>query len=370
MKVLLLSAYDAASHRYWYQGLISNFAEYEWTVLSLPARYFSWRIRGNSLTWAFEKRDELQQHYDLLIATSMVDLSSLRGFLPQLANIPTIVYFHENQFAYPLSSEVQKRAVEPQIVNMYTALCADKILFNSAYNRDSFLSGVAELLKKLPDCVPGGLLEQLKQSSVLPVPVQQSLFERELPLRTPGDNLSLVWNHRWEYDKGPDRLLALVKLLVTEKITFSLSVVGEHFRSVPPAMSQLKNFMESQCPERLGCWGYIEDKEDYFQLLTQADVVVSTALHDFQGLAILEGVALGCVPLVPSRLSYPEMFGESCCYPSFPDNAEREAAEMLGAIKVLVEQKGRGELPLIDVSLFSWSSLSDAYRQIIESTVV
>ena len=56
--------------------------KHDWTVLSLPARYFSWRIRGNSLSWAFGERERLQQPYDLIIATSMVDLTSLRGFVP------------------------------------------------------------------------------------------------------------------------------------------------------------------------------------------------------------------------------------------------------------------------------------------------
>ena len=75
MKILLLSAYDAASHRHWSEMLMQHFKQDQWTVLQLPARYFSWRVRGNSLSWAFSERDVLSQGYDLVIATSMVDLS-------------------------------------------------------------------------------------------------------------------------------------------------------------------------------------------------------------------------------------------------------------------------------------------------------
>ena len=99
MKILLLSAYDAASHQRWRQELEEFFPEHQWTQLSLPPRYFSWRVRGNSVSWAFSQRTLLTQAYDLVIVTSMVDLSSLRGFVPELARIPTLVYFHENQFA-------------------------------------------------------------------------------------------------------------------------------------------------------------------------------------------------------------------------------------------------------------------------------
>ena len=45
-RVLLLSPYDAMSHRYWREGLKNTFTEYEWVELTLPPRYFNWRIRS------------------------------------------------------------------------------------------------------------------------------------------------------------------------------------------------------------------------------------------------------------------------------------------------------------------------------------
>ncbi|MEM1008468.1 MAG: DUF3524 domain-containing protein, partial [Myxococcota bacterium] len=49
--VLLLSAYDAQSHRQWWKGLVRALDHWNWCVKTLPARYFSWRFRGNALSW-------------------------------------------------------------------------------------------------------------------------------------------------------------------------------------------------------------------------------------------------------------------------------------------------------------------------------
>ena len=84
MRVLLLSGYDAASHRAWREGLVAALAEHHWRVLSLPARHFAWRLRGNALSWAFGEMAALDAPVDLVLATAMVDLATLRGLVPAL----------------------------------------------------------------------------------------------------------------------------------------------------------------------------------------------------------------------------------------------------------------------------------------------
>ena len=65
-RILLLSAYEAHSHRQWRSTLCDMFPEHYWTCLSLPPRHFAWRVRGNSLSWAFNHRQTLTDNYDLL----------------------------------------------------------------------------------------------------------------------------------------------------------------------------------------------------------------------------------------------------------------------------------------------------------------
>ena len=57
-------------------------------------------------------------------------------------------------------------------------------------------------------------------------------------------------------------------------------------------------------------WGRVEEAADYASLLWEADVVVSTALHEFFGISVVEALYCGCYPVLPRRLSYPEMIPE------------------------------------------------------------
>ncbi len=76
-------------------------------------------------------------------------------------------------------------------------------------------------------------------------------------------------------------------------------MIGQAFRRIPHPFETLCE----QLGERLGQWGWVENRDAYLRLLRNADVVVSSAVHDFQGLAVLEAVACGCVPVVPDRLA-------------------------------------------------------------------
>ncbi|WP_261843999.1 tRNA-queuosine alpha-mannosyltransferase domain-containing protein [Aliamphritea ceti] len=366
MKILLLSAYDADSHRYWHQNLIEQFPEHDWTLLTLPARYFSWRIRGNSLSWAFgPERSTLEQPYDLLIATSMTDLSALKGMVPNLANTPTMVYFHENQFAYPATEKAHK-TVEPQILNIYTAASADRILFNTAYNRDTFLHGASALLKKLPDQVPAELVTRLKnRSEVLPVPLENRLFtspeQSQLKHTDWQDDdqraLRIVWAARWEYDKGPGHLLAILQQFETQDIDYRLCLLGQKFRHSPNEF----NLITEQFKHRLVQFGYAESRDEYLQWLRGADIFLSTAIHEFQGLSVSEAVTCGCLPLLPAREVYPVLFDETYLY-SCSDDINQEAK---GACEKLTEYSSPLTAPAQpDSSHLSWKNQRENYRQI------
>lgn len=323
-RVLLLSAYSARSHTLWRERLQGLFPDYHWTCLTLPPRHFNWTIRGNSLLWAFSQRQLLEQPYDILLATSMVDLSSLRGFVPALSKLPTIMYFHENQFVYPQpqSSSSQSKGVEnvePVLVPLYGALAADRIVFNSHYNRDSFIEGAADLFRRLPDSIPDTVMAHLQNSTVIPVPIPA----RAMRQRATGNILEVVWNHRWEYDKGIDLLLAICQVIQSRELPLRLHVVGEQFRQAPVALQTVNAVLDAHARHTgvsRGHFGFIQARAEYEALLSSCDVVLSTALHDFQGLAVQEACVAGCTPLAPDDLVYPEYLDKAFLYPRLADN--------------------------------------------------
>jgi len=351
MKILLLSAYDTDSHRSWCQGLMAHLPNIQWHYLSLPGRFFSWRIRGNPLSWAQGKdKQVLQQDFDLILATSMVDLATLRGLAPTLAQIPAMMYFHENQFAYPKSDQ-QHTSVEPQMVNLYSALSAQRVLFNSEYNRDSFLLGAEKLLKRLPDEVPPGIIQTIEEKSrVLPVPIT----EHVAPIKVPShhETLTVIWNHRWEYDKGPELLKAVVDLVESQKLAIAFIIAGLSFRNVPPALQQLQE-KHPRCIAHIGTYA---QKSDYLSALDNSQVVLSTAHHEFQGLAMLEAAARGCIPLAPDRLAYPEWVPKACLYKN--GSMDKQAANIVAKLKHW-QQHG---LPTpVPVERYFWPSLIGQY---------
>jgi glycosyltransferase involved in cell wall biosynthesis len=381
VKVLLLSAYAAQSHVYWQEGLLAMFPRWQWTVLSLPPRHFSWRVRGNPLYWALEERETLTAGYDLVIATSMVDLATLRGLVPCLAVIPTILYFHENQFEYPVverkpdaagRSQRSSNLLEAQMVSLYSALAADQLVFNSNYNLSTFHSGCDALLKRLPDKIPAGVVSSLhNKSSVIPVPLKSVALIAECSSIWSADHspypqrvLRLAWVGRLEYDKGGDRLLRLLQQLELTGLDYELAVIGQQFRNTPQEFKHI----ETQLAHRLVQFGYIESRSDFLAALSGADMVLSTALHEFQGLAILEAIAAGCIPIVPNRLVYPEIIPEAYCYASLMDDMQSEAESAVALLCTHAQSIAIDGGTHPDVSLFTRGELVSQYEELFRAT--
>ena len=362
MKILLLSAYHAYSHRLWCDQLIKTFPNYSWMLLALAPRFFNWRIRGNGLIWRSSDNETLSQNFDLIIATSMTDLNSLFGFYPHLSSNPSILYFHENQFAYPTTDNARDN-VEPKLVQFYSALTSTKVVFNSEYNRQSFLNGVKKLITKLPDDLPISLIGEINEKSrVLPVPIDDKNFIRS---KEKANKFSICWNHRWEYDKWPECFFQALMQLSEKDIPFDLYVFGQQFRQTPPVFTK----MEIQLAKHIRHWGWVEDEENYQAQLAKCHVSVSTALHDFQGLAMLDASAAGVVAVVPDRLAYSEWFDKRSCYVSNTDNLQQQVTILANVLeKLYFDYKGGQLKKSTDVAWLSWESMKDSYQQLIENT--
>ena len=339
----------------------------------MPARHFSWRIRGNALHWSFAERETLTAKYDLVVATSMVDLATLRGLVPALATAPTLLYFHENQFAYPQRASPHG-LLEAQMVTLYSALAADHVAFNSAFNRQTFLDGCRDLFQRLPDFVPRGVVGELeRKSTVVPVPVfiepvsarQTTAVTSMSSPKAATDPVKLVWVGRFEYDKGGDLLLETLAELERRQVDYRIAVIGEKFRNTPAAFERI----EAEFQHRLLRFGYVQSKKSYLDVLSASDIVISTALHEFQGISVMEATMTGCVPIVPDRLAYPEIYPRANRYNAQDSAHEIEAenaAALIAEVAVNLEE-WRSRIP--DLSHYQPLRLRSTYQQAFDATI-
>jgi glycosyltransferase involved in cell wall biosynthesis len=113
----------------------------------------------------------------------------------------------------------------------------------------------------------------------------------------------ILWNSRWEYDKGPQAFFAALRELVARGLDFRVIVAGEHIDPNEPNFLAAREWLGP----RVLAWGYAPDLAAYRAMLWQSDIVVSTAIQEFFGISVIEALYCGCVPVLPRRLSYPEL---------------------------------------------------------------
>ena len=242
---------------------------------------------------------------DALLVSDYIDLPSLYGFLPPAwAGIPALLYFHENQLTYPGQKGEEQPDFHLGFTNILSCLRAERVVFNSCWHRDGFRDAALELLAQLPKPNPRAqLLERLEDAAV----VSPGVDTDAIALGPGGEGaLRIAYNHRWEHDKDPRAFLLACAEAVRSGSSLELVLLGERYADSPAGLESLLAELAPQIVHE----GFAADHASYATLLGSCDVVASTARHEFFGMAVAEGLAAGCTPLVPDRLSYPEVLGE------------------------------------------------------------
>ncbi len=336
-KVLVLEPYYGGSHRAFLDGLLHNI-DCDYELFTLPPR--KWKMRMQiSAPWFVSQVSKLpndDRSFDTVLCSTFIDVALLRALLVQLtgwnAKAKFLTYFHENQFAYP--GQIQDKGIQQfTALNFTTALASDGLAFNSGYNLRTFLDNSRLFVKKASDMSIVEWYEGINDKSIVLHPGIDFSHIDKVPDSGREDHPVIVWNHRWEHDKNPEEFFDALYSLKKKGIAFRLIVLGESFRNVPDCFIQAKERLS----EEILHYGYAESRKVYGELLKKGDVIVSTARHEFFGIAVLEAVRAGCIPVLPKRLAYPELFPKEFFY---ADNTLANALEcLLTKGKMLSRQK-------------------------------
>ena len=402
MNILYLEPYWGGSHRAVAESLVAQWENSGHCIrfCRLPDRFWKWRMRAASLDFLRQLEDlageqglnEYLKNYDVLWVSALCDIAQLRGLLPSSCP-PVFAYFHENQLTYP---EVRGRGnKQPKhqegktlnrdmdfhfgFTNISSALASDLIAFNSEFHRRSFLDAIHPFLQALPDKRPKWAVRRIANKSiVLHLGVDEVYLElgRKRLVRWPQSIKSpiILWNHRWEFDKQPEVFFAALRLLKRQGVNFQLVVLGENFQVRPQVFEQA----QQEFHEELLHWGFLSERKRYLELLGCCHIVVSCAIQENFGLAILEAIAAGVWPVLPSRLSYKELYGGVCANKIFYDvnwesgKEDYRESELLAAALLqhcqepnYVQMEDREKLLKL-VAPFSWQKRSVQFMDCFE----
>ncbi len=304
-RVVVVEPFHGGSHASWFSQW-KQYSRHDLYLLSLPDQFWRWRMRGSSVTLGAELAAFAAEHGppDALVVSDMVDAAGLLGMARrQMASVPVALYMHENQLLYPVAPG--QRATDTYgLINWRSMNVADEVWFNSSFHRTALFEALPTLLVRQPDNDHDHLVAPIAQrSSVLWPGVDVGpLIAGERADRGETSRPLVLWNQRWDHDKNPAEVFAMLARLASEGVAFDLALAGETVRENDREMVTRHGVLA----DRIVHEGHLA-RADYVALLLRSDVIVSAADHEFFGIAIIEAIASGAVPVLPDRLSFPEI---------------------------------------------------------------
>lgn len=330
MRVLALNPYHGGSHAAFIDGWRQH-SRHDFDVYVLPPHHWKWRMRHAAVTLVNQvtNRAAAGQAWDVVWCTDMLNLAEFRGLAPaEVHALPSVLYFHENQLTYPVQHP-DGRDLHFALTHFVSAHAADAVWFNSDFHRRELLGAMRGMLRAMPDQQPVKAVDAIERHATVQWPGID--VARPAAATTTGPP-HLLWAARWEHDKNPDKFFGALRHLADRGVDFRVSVIGQQFDDRPACFDEAR----ARLGDRIARWGWQPSRDDYLRALRDADIFVSTADHEFFGIAAVEAAASGCACVLPRRLAYPETFGE--------DDAAwyaGEAAELAGALERVMAGTGR-----------------------------
>lgn len=335
MRILLVEPWETGSHLAWAKGYQES-SSHEVYMVGLPGELWRWRLRGGALPLAekITKWIDTNGQPDLLVISGLVDVAELLGLARRnlSPDVGVVIYQHESQLVYPVADGQFDHGAA--LRNWVSWCAADLVLFNSYYHLRAVGESLPHFVTNLPDSSHVPMLDQVVgRFEVFPVGVDLSYLPDEDPVplvevsseapeedgegvdhmldsvRSAGRDSGppvILWPHRWEWDKDPQAFIKALDKVVEAGLEFRLVLAGQD----PPSGSNHAVAEREEAEKKFGSWILMSgelDRTEYLDALRRCDLVVSCARHEFFGVAVVEAIAAGCVPLLPNALSYPEL---------------------------------------------------------------
>ncbi len=326
----------------------------------MEGRFWKWRMHGGPVTLADETHRRIDGGLspDVILATDMVDVPSYLGLVRNPAvSVPVVLFCHENQLSYPVSPRSQEDLTFGAM-NWKSMLAADRVLFNSQFHFDEVFAMLPGFLKNFPDYRHLDKIESVRnRSGVLPAGVDIA----RLPPARRFDPPLILWAQRWEHDKNPTEMIETIDRLIDSGKRFRIALAGENFRNEPAEFLAARN----RWGDRLVQFGWA-DQPTYDQLVADADIVISTALHEFFGIAVVEAIAAGAWPILPNRLSYPELLDPAHSTEHLYNDADELLAMLEHTIANIEARRAASGRRRIYYQRYDWSQVAPQYDQAFE----
>jgi glycosyltransferase involved in cell wall biosynthesis len=176
----------------------------------------------------------------------------------------------------------------------------------------------------------------------------------------------ILWNQRWEYDKNPQAFFRALDAVAERGVPFRLALAGANVRQQAAEFEAAR----ARLGNRVVHFGHA-DRATYHRLLWQADIVASTAIHEFFGIAMVEAIFCGCFPILPQRLAYPELLpaalGEEVRDRVFYRNVDGLVSHLTWALMEI--EAARAMTPALQraVARFDWTEMAPRYDAVMEA---
>jgi glycosyltransferase involved in cell wall biosynthesis len=360
MRVLLVEPFLSGSHQAWAEGY-QRHSNHDVVIIGHEGHSWRWRLRGSWATLAERARG--LGDVDAVITSSMLDTAKFLGATRfRLGRTPVVHYMHENQLSYPLT-EGRTPDVEHTLTNWGATVVADQVWFNSQWHLNTWYDEISRFLGRYKGDTHTELVSAVHaRSHVVPVGVELDPFDA-IP-RSQHASPLIVWNQRWEYDKGLDQLSDALRLLMERGTDFRVALLGEVPATPPQTMIDLVEALG----DRVAYAGFA-DRDTYRKLLRSGDIVVSTADHEFFGIAITEAIYAGAAPLLPNRVVYPERIPPDLRMRVLYDDTRHLVDRIVDLLDNPAERSHITEALHCEMKRFDWSHVAPEYdRRIVSLT--